>query len=203
MRWLAPTLSTEKISDAADERENKVWDEYPFSEDTDPADVAEHAHDVALNYYLALHDTRWAVLAMLAAALYHLVEQQVCELCRLACFGPSGHSVNPKESVDLLKLVGIELVRFSTWPRIEELRHLANCVKHAEGGSCEQLRKIRPELFRMLGRDHDLPESVKTRIGNPLMGEDIYVSEEIFGEYIEQVQKFWEELADSLERIRS
>jgi hypothetical protein len=39
---------------------------------------------------MTARDVRWAVVAMSAAALYHLVEQQVCDLCRLAFFGPDG-----------------------------------------------------------------------------------------------------------------
>ena len=88
LQWVAPALSDERLSKAADDLESKVYASYPGTEDTDPADAAQHAFDVALDYYSTVADVRWAVLAMEAAALYHLVEQQVCDLCRLAFYGP-------------------------------------------------------------------------------------------------------------------
>ena len=36
------------------------------------------------------------------------------------------------------------------WPRIEELKDVANVVKHAEGPSAKQLRLRNPKLFRLL-----------------------------------------------------
>jgi hypothetical protein len=84
---------------------------------------------------------------METAALYHLVEQQVCYLCRLAFYGPQGVPLNPGTSISLLRALDVDVTTFTSWLRIDELRHLANCVKHAEGNSCEQLRKIRPDLF--------------------------------------------------------
>jgi hypothetical protein len=204
LRWIAPSLSDEKISEAADEVESKAYEAYPWSEDADPSDAAEEAFNVGLDYYLTVRDVRWAVFAMAAATLYHLVEQQVCDLSRLAFFGPHGAPVGPGESVRLLKELGIDVELLSSWPRIIELRHLANCVKHAEGNSCDQLRKLRPELFEKptLGNGFKM-SGLRTHVRNPLMGEDIYVTEDKLNAYVASVRKFWHQLADQLERIGS
>jgi hypothetical protein len=42
----------------------------------------------------------------------------------------------------------IDLTQFGSWDVIQEMRLLANATKHGEGGSAEELRKIRPELFQ-------------------------------------------------------
>ncbi len=203
IQWLAPALSDDRISKAANELESKVWESYPGNEDTDPADVAEHASDVALQYYMTVRDVRWAVLAIVAAALYHLVEQQVCDLCRLAFYGPHGKPLTPGASISLLRELGIDVTELASWTRIDELRHLANCVKHAEGNSCDQLRKLRPDLFekptlgaefRMIGIRH---------VRNPLMGEDIYITEQEFSSYVGAVREFWQELSTAVENVGS
>jgi hypothetical protein len=200
LEWVAPALSDERITKAANELESKVFDSYPGNEDTDPADVAEHAFNISLEYYMTVGDVRWALFAMEAAALYHLVEQQFCDLCRLAFWGPDGEPLNRGQSVELLRALGIDVTAFITWPRITELRHLANCVKHAEGNSCDQLRKLRPDLFEKpsLGDDVKLRGIIR-HVRNPLMGEDIYVTEQEFASYAGIVRQFWLELASALE----
>ncbi|MGO9059100.1 MAG: hypothetical protein ACLQU2_17180 [Candidatus Binataceae bacterium] len=199
--WVAPALSDERITKAANEIESKVFNAYPGNEDTDPADVAEHAFNISLEYYMTVGDVRWALFAMEAAALYHLVEQQLCDLCRLAFGGPDGVPLNPGQSIELLKALGIDVTTFIIWPRINELRHLANCVKHAEGNSCEQLRKLRPDLFENptlnIGDDFKM-RGVVRHVRNPLMGEDIYVTEQELAGHTEVVRQFWMELASAL-----
>lgn len=201
---LTSTLSDKKIKQKADEVQSETERAYPWSEDTDASDVAEDAFNQGLEYYMTAHDVRWAVFATMATALYHLVEQQVCELCRLAFFGPRGEPVPVEETIRLLKKVGVDVARFSSWRRINELRHLANCVKHAEGTSCDQLRKLRPRLFqrptvgprfRMLG--------IRTHVRNPLMGEDVYVTQKHLAAYLDGVRRFWRELAGGLKGIES
>jgi hypothetical protein len=44
--------------------------------------------------------------------------------------------------------IGIDLASLAAWAKIDELRSVANSVKHAEGGSARQLRQVRPDLFQ-------------------------------------------------------
>jgi hypothetical protein len=200
LKWVAPALSDERISKAADDLESEVFESYPGTEDTDPAEVAEHAFGIALDYHMTVRDVRWAVLAMEATALYHMVEQQVCDLCRLAFYGPEGEALNPGTAIALLLTLGVDVTTFISWPRITELRHLANCVKHAEGNSCEQLRKLRPDLFEKPTLELELKvKGIVRHVRNPLMGEDLYVTEQELAGGAEVVRQFWLELANALE----
>jgi hypothetical protein len=40
-----------------------------------------------------------------------------------------------------MKAVGIEITTFSSWAKVDELRLLANTVKHAEGDSAHELHQ--------------------------------------------------------------
>jgi hypothetical protein len=204
LQWLAPAMSDENISKAAGRVESEAYQAYPGYEDEDPSIAAEHAFNRGLIYFQIVSDVRWAVLSMAAAALYHLVEQQFCDLCRLSFLGPDGEPLDRNKSIYLLKHLGIDVEALSTWPRIKELRYLANCVKHAEGNSCNQLRKDRPELFQKPTIEPELYMSGSPiRVRNPLMGEDIYVTEREFDSYVDAVREFWRQLVEELKRVGS
>jgi hypothetical protein len=54
--------------------------------------------------------------------------------------------------------LGLDLSSLPSWPVIDELRLVANVVKHGEGDSAEKLRETRPELFVYPSlRDHTKP----------------------------------------------
>ena len=94
------------------------------------------------------------------------------------------------------------MTTFISWPRIDELRHLANCVKHAEGNSCEQLRKLRPDLFENPTVEPEFKiRGIVQHVRNPLIGEDIYITEQEFASYAEVVRQFWLELANAMENV--
>lgn len=101
-----------------------------------------------------------------------------------------------------MKALGIYIEKFRSWPKIKELKILANAVKHADGNSCTQLKKLRPDLFR-----HPDAREVETsflpplplKVFQPLAGVAIYVTDEEFDRYVEAVKGFWSELIDALE----
>jgi|SRR5215472_13366004 len=89
------------------------------------------------------------MLNLMAAALFHLLEQQLAAIGQDSSFSQSG-----MPCVKLLDLanwyavhVGVDLRALNSWNSINELRLLANVVKHAEGNSSEELRELRPDLF--------------------------------------------------------
>jgi hypothetical protein len=86
---------------------------------------------------------------------------------------------------------------------IDELRLIANAVKHAEGSATRQLRNIRPELFS----NPDFAEiyeefeehGVERTLGavfSPLSGEEFFVSEKLLQMYAETTESFFGEIAD-------
>lgn len=91
--------------------------------------------------------------------------------------------------------------KFKSWAKVEELNRLADAIKHADGWSCERLKELRPDLFchpdaGELGAPIDLP---RLKVFQPLGGENIYVTDKAFDEYVAAVKGFWGELAEALE----
>jgi hypothetical protein len=98
----------------------------------------------------------------------------------------------------LLETDGLKLdvASFPNWARIEELRHTANAVKHAEGPSSRELRSRRPELFT---RDQSMLWLKDLPVEQPLAGEDLWIKEKDFDSFGDAVEQFWEWLATELE----
>ena len=104
----------------------------------------------------------------------------------------------------LLEDYGIDVATFSSWGKIEELRLVANCVKHADGPSCAQLKELRPDLFVPPFVKKETEEADLAFVGQvfqPLAGEDLYVSANDFEKYVEAVKGFWQEFAEAFDRF--
>jgi len=114
------------------------------------AAVAEAAHDHSLRWYQMMVSVRQSMLNLLVSGLFHLAEQQLAESCRDA----SSHIEPPRDTK--LGLVAdwyrdhfqLDHKSLPSCGIFDELRLVANAVKHAEGSATRQLRAIRPELFR-------------------------------------------------------
>ena len=80
-----------------------------------------------------MHDTRQGLVNGLAASLYHLFEQQLCEFYRLVAWDKKA-ILNGKKAEEKLRAIGVvDIAKFPEWASINELRLLTNCVKHGEG----------------------------------------------------------------------
>lgn len=176
----------------------------------DPSDLAESAFDEGLEYYEFMHDMLQGIMNLFAVGLHHLLEQQLIfvlrkELLTLreenALSTMTGARLKRilsfEEAKKRLRTHGIEIEQFGCWSKISELRLVANAIKHAEGDACERLKLRRPELFihPMVFRSSDVPVGP---VFSPLSGEDIYVTKEKIGEYINSVREFWKELIEAL-----
>ena len=79
--------------------------------------------------------------------------------------------------------VGLDLKGLLSWPVINELRLVANAVKHGEGHSAADLRQLRPDLFVLPQfKDREIGTH-RLRVRKPLFGQDIYVSADDFAKY--------------------
>ena len=101
---------------------------------------------------------------------------------------------------------GIDIISFKSWINIEELRIVSNAIKHAEGFSAVELRKIRPDMF-----EHPMVRTQKESFltGNsiplvylPLAGEDIFVMQEDLLKYKNALVDFWTEFIDTCSNYR-
>lgn len=77
----------------------------------------------------------------------------------------------------------INLKELNSWPDIDLLRTAANCIKHGEGGSCENLRTKRPTWF-----DSSYPFTL------PLGDFGLNIPDEYLSQAIDAVKNFLAEL---------
>jgi len=172
--------------------------------DYDQSEFAEDAQDQAIGWYEMMRSLRQTMLNLLAAGLFHLTEQQLASLCHDGGFRvPPPADTKIHEVAKWYRLhLRLDLKTLPTWSLIDELRHLANTVKHGEGSSSRQLKVKRPELFcdpslieafPAIGfRDYFLNKAVAA----PLAGDDVFVTEDWLKHYAEGVGSFFGEIAD-------
>jgi hypothetical protein len=149
--------------------------------------VAEDALADGIEYHRMLSDLKQALTNLLAAGLHHLHEQHIGKL---------------RESATKHGLSLPELSSFQSAPQINELRLLANAVKHAHGSSAAQLRVLRPEYFvpplirgSVLG---DMVSRSQNTIRNPLGGTDLFPTALDITTYCAALRAFWDELLSRL-----
>jgi len=88
------------------------------------------------------------------------------------------------------------------WSTIDELRIVANTVKHADGGSADQLKGKRPEFFEPQhanGQITAMPFRYTPRVYRPMSGEDLYLTMTDLRAYGRATVEFWDQFADALE----
>lgn len=186
-----------------------AWERFmsaPGTGDEEPGDFVEAAEQAGVSHYVLLHGIRQGMLNLFAAALYHAFEQQVMLLFRREILDPQEENdsrlFQMMEFQKRLKGLGIDITEFSSWSKIDELRLVANTVKHAEGDSAQKLHGQRPDLFEHPDlRKQGLSFGTSNpHVFLPLPGEDLYVSLEDIRQYRDALLEFWKELGDAMGR---
>ena len=109
-------------------------------------------------------------------------------------------SINSNEAIKALQVNGIDVTKFNCWTKIYELRLVANTVKHADGESAEELKELRPHMFKHPDSMPSIQMSAKF-IGPvylPLFGEGLYITQDEFDSYFITVKEFWNDLSTDL-----
>ncbi len=173
----------------------------------DPEDCAQAAQEAGLRHYMMLSDIRQGVINMFAAGLYHAFEQQLvdfyrCELMPRGSCDPSLYKVSRVKGS--LRMQGVDIELLESWKLIDELRLLANTVKHGEGGSAAELRRRRPDLFNR----SDMPPEMQAFFSNtqvflPMLGEDLYVTTDQLRQYRDATVEFWRQLSRALSQLKN
>jgi hypothetical protein len=198
---LAGFVNLEQRANAVADAAFKRYGSRPAADDSgDMSQEAEWANDEGQVYYDAMTGLRQATINLLAAGLFHLLEQQLAKLTFDRTF--RGIHLNPKDANlgPNGKLVqwyknhfDLDLKLLPQWDTIDELRLLANAVKHADGGSAQELRSKREDLFRsptLAKLKLPTPDYSHWPIRLPLAGEDLFVTEQTFAEYANATHDF-------------
>ncbi len=208
-----PAFDLEKIQQEADGVSENEWQRLmslPGDDSFDPASFAEKAEEEGVDYLVIMMDTRQAIINQFTMGLFHLLEQKFLEMIRYLLVGPGKirdlQEKSPgsfRKGVEALKAKGIDLKNINTYTQTEELEVLANCIKHAEGRSCDDLRTRRPDLFQRPAPFNIQVGRHTPRIFTPLAGQGIFVSSDQFQAYVTAVKDFWEELINILSQASS
>jgi hypothetical protein len=198
------------IEAEAQKHTDEVWEELgsaPGTGDEDLSDLAEAAQDAGVDRYMLLDGIRQGIVNLFAASLYHAFEQQVMTFLRKELLHPTEENdsrlFDMQEFQRRLSESGIDVTTFNCWPVINELRLVANTVKHAEGKSAQKLHELRPDFFRKAGFPElgDWVIRWKPRVFQPLVGKDLYVESKDVRTYLQSLVQFWEELWKGLDEL--
>lgn len=170
----------------------------------DMASAAEEAQETGLAFYEEMSAVRQALLNLFAAALFHMVEQQLLLFHRRQLLRPDeeyNRALFSREKVQAgLAAAGIELKEFEPWLALNELELVANVTKHGDGPSADKLRVVRPDVlvpWMFKGQEGTMGRP-SPYIRTPLTGDSVFVTIEDFRRYADTCVAFWEELAAAL-----
>ncbi|MCO1351643.1 hypothetical protein [Burkholderia vietnamiensis] len=173
----------------------------------DESMLAQAAFEAGFDYYAGMDAIRQALVNSFAPMLYHTWEQQLLAFHRKEMLDPTEEHSNALLKLSVLRkrlaATGIDLSQLSTWSDIDQLRVVANTVKHADGESADILKAQRPDFFdptRMNGQLAAMPFRVTPSVYRPMSGEDLYLTVGDIKAYGASTIRFWDEFADALER---
>ncbi len=201
---LLPTFDSSE--EEAEQATSDEWERLGLagaSDSTDSADDADRADQVGVDHLLLLDGVRQTLINLSVAALYHLLEQQLMTFHRRQVLHPRDENNAALMKISELKAQlsskGVDIGHFRSWPKVQELKAVANAVKHAEGDSADKVRRNRPDLFtppQLLGATR--PDPSVESVYLPLAGEDIFLTVDDLREYGSVVLEFWQELGAAI-----
>lgn len=154
--------------------------------------------------YTYVRDVRQSVINLYAVGLRHLYEQQFSYLVMRLLNDYQRKADYKKDKKVLIDTGEIDIERFRSWKKIEELGYVCNAVKHAEGRGSEELKNSRLDLFEHPSALNLPDDSSKrllkaSKVRHPLAGENIYLQEIDIQKYTLAIEDFWREFLEKLE----
>jgi len=203
----------DNLEERANEKANEFFNNYPGDEHTDPGDAAGWAGDHSYSWWETMVSLRQSMVNLMAAGLYHLIEQQLAALSADCAYDRVADTNLEKLKTWYRTNLGIDLTSIPAWSRIHELRLVANSVKHAEGGSAKQLRELRPDLFSNPAfaqiREEMEAQGLSNRfldrqtpLSVPLAGDGLFVTEDDLQTYAAHARSLFEGIVEFCEAHR-
>jgi hypothetical protein len=198
-----------RAEEVPDAEYKRLISSYSWDDSTSEEELWEIAREKGLSFFLMMSDFRQATVNLLVVGLFHLFEQQLHHIATDGLFSglPRLEDTMLSKTEDWYrKHLEIDFQSYPGWDVIaNELRLLANAIKHGEGNSAAKLRDLKPDLFRSPYASDDgilrmAKNFVPMKIGMPLNGENIYVPHELLRRYGESVLDFLEAWAADLDR---
>ena len=206
---LLPTFDgIDAEAEALEERTYNDLLSMPFDPDSvDESMLAESAFEAGYEHYSGMSAVRQALINSFAPLLYHTWEQQLLAFHRKEVLHPREELDNRLLQMKVLqkRLLDkrFDITALSTWSTIDELRLVANTVKHADGESADQLKARQPKFFdpqHASGKIAHIPLRYTPRVYRPMSGEDLYLTLDDLQTYGRATINFWDQFANGLEQ---
>lgn len=188
--------------------ENNTWESMmhsvPYDENVDPSDYAETALETGIEHYEMLYLMKYRTICMWISCLCQIWEQQLYSfvITELQSDGlkPCEKEKGFSFSKDIFSSYGIKFEDLKCWDKIKELRLLVNVIKHAEGRSEEDLRKINKQYFE---KPNIMFESDSLKLyHNSLLENNLNVSSKDLEEFKNALVSFWQELPERMYLVK-
>lgn len=165
--------------------------QYFNPETGDPSDFYEILNDKRIDFGLSLCEMNGYVALLAIAGLYHLWERKVIEFL----FKEIAH----RWKIQYLKITtfddikynfldyGIDLENLNCYPDLNELRLVANVIKHGDGNSLDELKKTNAKILSDTGGLGEIHTGTWT-----ISGVDLYPAQEHLDRYGDAVSQFWD-----------
>lgn len=175
----------------------------------DESDFADSAFEKGLEYYEAVSLIKYNSKLMWFSTMYQFWEQQVRKFLYdeikqsgITLCNEKGQEIDFKNYCSHgikgikreFKHFGYDIEKMERWSDIDELRLLANVIKHGDGGAATSLEELRPEFFRSEITEYNLMKSYRTVLNEQVLN----VNDTELIKYKEALQSFWEELPERL-----
>ncbi|WP_301107116.1 hypothetical protein [Sporosarcina sp.] len=206
------TVVFDNLEEEADKIAQRHYEElgqYFDPDRHDYEDFADVAYEKGIEYYEAISLIRYNNQLMWISTLYQFWEQQVRKFL-FDEIKSSGITLCTKKGKEIefsrfctrgIKDIKEQFLRFgqdieqlSCWQTIDELRLLANVIKHGEGVSTNDLEKLRPDIFKSGVLDNNLMKMHRTVLNEQVLN----VKYMDFVMYKDALQSFWGELPEGL-----
>lgn len=169
-------------------------------EDTDPGAIAESMEAMEVELYESHQMMKSNHLFITISLLAHMWEQQIIKFVRKELRDNLGKPIPAISYAYAKKCIedfGVEVTKRESWKKIKELRLLVNTIKHAEGDSAKNLRKLRPDFFATEGFSEGDFFDILELNGSVLLDPySLNVAESDLLDYITATKKFWEEMPE-------
>jgi len=146
--------SIEEVSKSVENEVYKRSSAYFYPDTMDETHGMDEAYHEGVNHYLVHTQIKQEFLNSSITWIYHQFEKDCSRLF---------DTTDGNEKKDILIKLGIDTSKDSLWSKCNnELRFLANTIKHGKGVSSEKLKSLRPELFKksVLGvSEHEIETS--------------------------------------------
>jgi hypothetical protein len=174
----------------------------------DEGDFAEAAWEKGLEHYEGVSLIRYNTKLMWISTMYQFWEQQVRkflfeEISRThKMYDKKNNEITFKSfctrGIGEIKETFLEfnynLESLTIWSDIDELRLLANVIKHGDGQSASQLEQLKPSFFKNQVSNSNLLELYKSTLTEIVLN----IDESDFIRYGDALMKFWDELPERM-----